>query len=199
MFYKTDRHHGLPYNPFKALVAPRPIGWISTVGADGVLNLAPYSYFNAIGDEPPMVVFSSTGYKDTVANVKATGEFVCNLVTKDLSDAMNASSAAVPDHVSEFELAGVTPVQSELVSAPRVGEAKAALECKAVKVEQLRDIDGNELNQWLVTGQVVGVYISDDALEDGRVKTAALQPLARLGYMDYSAVDEVFSLKRPGS
>ncbi|MDX5594601.1 flavin reductase family protein [Pseudovibrio sp. SPO723] len=197
MFYKTDAHHGLPHNPFKALVAPRPIGWVSTRSASGVSNLAPYSFFNAIGDTPPMVMISSSGYKDTVRNVEETGEFVCNLATMDLAEQMNTSSKMVEAEVNEFELSGLSEVASNIVSAPRLGEAKASLECKRLSVQRLVDLEGKETNSWLILGQVVGVHISDDALVDGLVDMARLRPLARLGYMDYAVINEVFQIERP--
>lgn len=197
MFYETDKAHGLPFNPFKAIVAPRPIGWVSTRSKAGVANLAPYSFFNAVCDQPPMVMFSSSGYKDSVANIAETGEFVCNQATLDLADAMNASSAMVGAEVNEFELGRVTEADCQLVSAPRVLEAKTALECKVLSIQRLQDLSGNDTQSWVVLGQVVGVHIDDALIVDGKLDSAGMKPLARLGYMDYSVVDRVFQIERP--
>lgn len=197
MFYETaGNKHGLKFNPFKALVAPRPIGWISSLDRNGVVNLAPYSYFNAISDTPPYVMFSSGGRKDSMRNVEETGEFVCSFVTYDLKDQMNASSAKVGPDVDEFELAGLTSAPSRMVKPPRVAQSPAALECRHYKTIELPSIDGREGN-FVVMGQVVGVYINDDAIHDGRFDTARLRPVVRLGYMDYAVVDDAFSMDRP--
>ncbi len=197
MFYETNKPHGLPHNPFKAVVAPRPIGWVSSVSKDGARNLAPYSFFNAVCDTPPMVVFSSSGYKDSVRNIEETGEFVCNQATLDLVDAMNLSSAMVDSNMDEFKLTGLTAASSSLIKAPRVSEAKTALECKLVNVQRLVDLDGNETNSWLILGQVVGVHIDENVIENGLLNVAKMKPLARLGYMDYTVVDAVFQMDRP--
>ncbi len=198
MFYETAKNdHGLPFNPFKAIVSPRPIGWISTVDKEGRANLAPYSFFNAIGDTPPMVMFSSTGYKDSSANIDETGEFVCNMVGYDLKDQMNISSASLPHGQSEFESSGLEMAASRLVKAPRVAKALTALECKHLKTERLVDLDGNETNSWLVTGQVVAVHIDESVLADGRLDITRIRPLSRLGYKDYAVVNEVFEMNRP--
>lgn len=197
MFYEANKPHGLRHNPFKAIVAPRPIGWVSTLSAEGTPNLAPYSFFNAMCDSPPMVAFGSNGYKDSVRNIEETGEFVCNQATLDLADAMNTSSAMVGAEVNEFELSGLTAEESKLVKAPRVSEAKTALECKLISSQRLVDIDGNETNSWLILGQVVGVHIDDTLLENGILNVAKMKPLARLGYMDYSVVDSLFQMDRP--
>lgn len=195
--YKVSEGHGLARNPFKAIVAPRPIGWISSRGADGTLNLAPYSFFNAVCDTPPILAFSSYGYKDTVANVDATGEFVFNLATEDLKDAMNTSSAPYPHGVSEFEKAGLTATESMCVSVPRVGEAKAALECKHLQTIRMTGLDGVESDNWLVLGEVVAVHLDKDAIVDGHFDVTKARPLARLGYMDYAVVSDVFEMFRP--
>ncbi|ADZ70077.1 flavin reductase family protein [Polymorphum gilvum] len=198
MFYQTARNdHGLRHDPFKALVAPRPIGWISTLDREGRANLAPYSFFNAVCDAPPMVMFSSLGWKDSVANIEATGEFVCNLASLDLKDEMNASSAAVAPGQSEFELAGLAPARSVCVRAPRVARAKAALECRHLQTIRLTDLDGAQTGSWLVIGQVLGIHIADEVLSGGRVDIGRLKPLARLGYKDYCAVTEGFAMERP--
>ncbi len=196
----TGRNHGLKFDPFKALVTPRPIGWVSTLGADGVLNLAPYSFFNAVSDRPPYVMFSSAGRKDSLRNLLASGEFTCSIASWALRDAMNLSSAAVAPGVDEFALAGLTPAPSRFVKPPRVAQSPAALECK---VWQTLDIPsqqpGDASTYTVVFGRVVGIYIDDAVIADGQVQTALMRPLARLGYMDYAVVtpETVFSLNRP--
>ncbi len=198
MFYTTDTNdHGLPHNPFKAIVSPRPIGWISTLDANGRTNLAPYSFFNAVNDKPPMVVFSSSGYKDSVANIDATGEFVCNMASFDLKDQMNTSSAMVPHEVSEFELAGLETAASELVKPPRIAGTASALECRHLQTQRLTDLGGQETDNYLVLGQVVGIYMDERFIVDGRFDVTRAQPLARLGYMDYSVTTDVFEMHRP--
>ncbi len=200
MFYRPGLDpHGLAHNPFKALVAPRPIGWISTLDAGGRPNLAPYSFFNAVADTPPMVLFSSAGRrevadgsKDSAANILATGEFVCNIVPLALKDAMNASSAACAPDVDEFELAGLARAPSSVVAPPRVAAAPAALECRLWQAVTLP----GEANI-LIIGEVVGIHIDDAVIRDGRVDVTRYQPLARLGYHDYAAVSEVFTMRRP--
>ncbi len=196
----TGRNHGLKFDPFKALVTPRPIGWVSTIGADGVLNLAPYSFFNAVSDRPPYVMFSSGGRKDTLRNVLASGEFTCSIAGWALRDAMNLSSATVAPGVDEFALAGLTPAPSRFVKPPRVAQAHAALECT---LWQTLDVPphkpGAESSYTVVFGRVVGIYIDDAVIEDGQVRTALIRPLARLGYMDFSVVtpETLFTLNRP--
>jgi flavin reductase (DIM6/NTAB) family NADH-FMN oxidoreductase RutF len=198
MFYEPRRrNHGLPHDPFKALVAPRPIGWISSISKAGAVNLAPYSYFNAFGTMPPIVGFSSEGMKDSAAFAAESGEFVCNIVTKANAAAMNATSAALPRGVSEFEVAGLEMEASTLVRAPRVKGIAAALECKTTQVMQLSGADGALTNSFLVLGEVIGIYIDEAYLVDGRVDALKMGQLARLGYMDYAAVERVFALNRP--
>ena len=198
MFYETEKNdHGLPHNPFKAIVAPRPIGWISTVDKDGNPNLAPYSFFNAVCDTPPIVMFSSSGYKDSVSNIDATGEFVCNMASFGLKDEMNQSSAAVAHGVSEFDLAGLEMAASQLVKAPRVAKAVTALECKHLQTQRLKTLTGGETDNYVVFGQVVGIHIDDSILVDGMVDVTLYKPLSRLGYMDYASVTEVFQMGRP--
>ncbi|MDT7834631.1 flavin reductase family protein [Aquabacterium sp. OR-4] len=195
-----SRDHGLPHDPFKALVAPRPIGWIGTVNRQGQRNLAPYSFFNAISDRPPMVVFSSGGLKDSLRNVLDTGEFTCSLATRALMDAMNLSSAPVKPGVDEFELAGLTAAPSRFIAAPRVAEAPAALECRLWQTMALPPHKpGAESSYTLVIGQVVGIYLNDDFVRDGRFDIAATEPLLRLGYMDYATVGpaQIFEMNRP--
>lgn len=198
MFYEPRlRNHGLPHDPFKALVAPRPIGWISTLSKSGVPNLAPYSFFNAFSDRPPVVGFSSTGWKDSAANARDTGEFVCNIVMKSDTGAMNQSSGAYPPDVNEFEMAGLTMEASRLVKAPRVQGVAAALECKLTDIVPMRGADGNPGTYILVLGEVVGIYVDDAFIKQGRIDSAAMNHLARLGYMEYAAVENIFSLNRP--
>ncbi|MGA2566390.1 MAG: flavin reductase family protein [Pseudolabrys sp.] len=198
MFYEFRLGHGLPHDPFKAIVAPRPIGWISTVDEKGRHNLAPYSFFNAISSKPPMVAFSSEGMKDSVRNAMATREFVCNLATAALAEGMNQSSASVPPEINEFELAQLATAPCRLVRPLRVAESPAALECKVTDIVHLHDIAGQETSRYLVLGQVVGVHIDDSYLENGLFSTARAVPLARCGYHDYASVTEVFQMLRPG-
>jgi len=196
----TGRNHGLRHDPFKALVGPRPIGWVSTIGADGIANLAPYSFFNAVSDRPPMLMFSSAGTKDSLRNIEATGEFTCSLATWDLRDAMNMSSAAVAPSVDEFGLAGLKAAPSHFVKPPRVAEAPAAFECRLWKTLPLPAPHGSKAPGYTVVfGTVVGIYIDDAFIHDGLVQTGQMRPIARLGYMDYSVVtpESMFSLNRP--
>jgi len=197
MFYEPSKGHGLPHDPFKALVSPRPIGWISTQAKDGSLNLAPYSFFNALGANPHLVMFCSEGAKDSYTNALETGEFVANLVSSDLIEQMNASSVDAPHGVSEFDYAGLTPEPSLLVRPPRVREAHAALECKVTEILRPKDLNGDPTNRYMIIGQVVGVYISDDALTDGMFDVVKAGNVARLGYLDFSSVKDVFQRTRP--
>jgi len=196
MFYETSAGHPLPHNPFNALVAPRPIGWISTVDTEGRPNLAPYSFFNAIAYFPPQVMFSSSGRKDTLANVEATGQFVVNLATYDLREQVVATSVDAPHGVSEFEYAGLTPMPSVLVKPPRVAESPVHLECEMTQVIALPHDEGKPQN-FVVMGKVLGISIADWAIVDGLVDTGKLRPLARLGYFDYCCVESVFSIQPP--
>ena len=183
MFYDTrDSSRTLPHDPFKAIVAPRPIGWITSISAKGEINLAPYSYFNGVLSRPNLVMFSSEGFKDSVRNIRETGEFVCNLATWDLREAMNATSAPMPHGENEMVRAGLEPAPSKLVKPPRVAASPCALECKMTNIVQLKDIDGKELDGYVVFGRVIGVYIDDRFISDGRVDTAAMKPIARCGY-----------------
>jgi flavin reductase (DIM6/NTAB) family NADH-FMN oxidoreductase RutF len=198
MFYTTDRYdHGLPHDPFKAIMAPRPIGWITSISARGEVNLAPYSYFNAVSTRPPIVIFSSEGRKDSLALAEESREFVCNLATWDLRDAMNQTSAPYARGVDEMREAGLTPAPSRLVKPPRVAEAPCALECKWLQTLTLRDLDGRPLDRHVVFGQVVGIHIDDRFIRNGLLDTAAMKPIARCGYNEYAVVDEVFSMVRP--
>ncbi|WP_417519027.1 flavin reductase family protein [Minwuia sp.] len=202
MYYRADEHHGLKHNPFKALVAPRPIGWISTRDAEGQVNLAPFSYFNAITDFPPTVVFGCNGahpqggMKHTVDNVREAGEFVVNMVTWDLKDHMNKTAAHLPRNESEFKAAGLTPVDCEIVKAPRVKESPVNLECRLIQVIQLKSSNPKVINN-MVVGEVVGVHIDERIIKDGMIDIASYQPVARLGYMDYAVINETFSMDRP--
>jgi len=198
MFYETAKNdHGLPFNPFKAIVAPRPIGWITSMSSGGEINLAPYSFFNAISDRPPIVLFSSEGLKDSAAFVEETKEFVCNLATFDLRNVMNNTSGDYPRGVNEMEECGVTPAPSRLVRPPRVAASPCALECKLLRIVHLDDLDGRPSNRYVAFGQVVGVHIDDRFISNGRLDTAAMRPIARCGYSDYAVVNEVFAMTRP--
>lgn len=198
MFYETAKNdHGLPYDPLKAIVAPRPIGWITSIGANGEINLAPYSFFNALSTRPPIVGFSSESLKDSVALVEETQEFVCNLATYDLRDAMNKTSASLPRGVNEMEVAGLAAAPSRLIKPPRVAASPCALECRWLQTVRLKDLDGRTLERYFVIGQVVGIHIDDRFIKNGMLDTAAMRPIARCGYQDYAMVDATFSLVRP--
>ena len=200
MFYATAKpDHGLPHDPFKAIIAPRPIGWITAMSAKGEINLAPYSYFNGVRSRPPMVMFSSEGRKDSLEFVEETREFVCNLATWDLRHQMNQTSAPYPRGVNEITEAGLTAAPSRLIKPPRVAEAPAALECKWVQTVQLKDVDGTPFDGWMVIGRVVGVYIDERFIKNGLLDTAAMKPIARGGYHDYSVLTESFTMRRPES
>jgi len=197
-FYEPEKGHGLTHDPFKAIVAPRPIGWISTLDARGRVNLAPYSFFNAVCDHPPMVMFSSSGFKDTVNNIEATGEFVCNLVTRPLAEKMNQTSASLPHGTNEFEFAELEPAPSRLVKPPRVAAAPAALECRLVEIIQLHSLGGVRLDQYVALGQVVGVHIDCAYLKDGVFDLLATHPVQRAGYIaDYTEATNGFKMSRP--
>lgn len=198
MFYTTDTNqHGLAHDPFKAIVAPRPIGWIGTKGRDGSFNLSPYSFFNAVSDRPKIVMFSSDGRKDSARNAEETGAFTTNFVSRDLVDKMNASSIVVPYEVDEFALAGLTAKAGTLVDAPYVADAFAVLECRVTEIINPMTLSGERGENVIVFGQVVGIHISETILKDGRLDMAIARPIARMGYMDYSEGSEVFQLLRP--
>lgn len=200
MFYETAKNdHGLPHDPFKAIVAPRPIGWITTMSKAGAINLAPYSYFNGVHSKPPLVMFGSESRKDSLAFVEETKEFVCNLATWDLRDEMNQTSAPYPRGVDEMRAAGLTPAPCRLVKPPRVAESPCALECKLLNVVPLNDVSGHPLDGYVVIGQVVGVHIDERFIRNGLLDTAAMKPIARGGYHDYSVLTESFSMRRPTS
>ncbi|MEM6944467.1 MAG: flavin reductase family protein [Pseudomonadota bacterium] len=205
MFYRPADGHGLPHDPFKALVVPRPIGWISSLDGEGRANLAPYSFFNGCGDAPPLVMFAQTGRKtrteaekDSIANIRETREFACNIVSQALMDAMNTSSAQLGREVDEFEAAGLTKAPCAEIAAPRVAEAPASLECRLVRIVDDLPVWKEHQRNIVVIGEVVGVHIADGALRDGRVDVVSYTPIARLGYKDYAAVRETFELERPG-
>ena len=198
MFYDTVKNdHGLARNPFKAIVAPRPIGWITSMNAMGEINLAPYSFFNAVSDAPPIVLFSSEGRKDSLVFVEETREFVCNLATLALRSAVVETSVQFPRGVNEMERCGLTAAPSRLVRPPRVAASPCALECKLLQIIDVKDLQGRPSNRYVVFGQVVGVHIDDAFIKNGRLDTAAMQPLARCGYADYSTVDRIFAMERP--
>jgi flavin reductase (DIM6/NTAB) family NADH-FMN oxidoreductase RutF len=200
MFYRPEDGHGLPHNPFNAVVTPRPIGWISTRGADGADNLAPYSFFNAVAYVPPQVMFASTstkpdreGTKDSVANIRDTGAFCVNIVEYAMKDAMNLTSGPWPREVDEFAQAGIDREECRTIPCSRVANAPANLECRLTQIVQLPG-DAN----FAVFGEVTGIHLRDDCLKDGEFDVLSFNPLTRLGYRDYSVIREIFSLKRPG-
>ncbi len=215
MYYDSDPRSangtpGLPFNPFKALVAPRPIGWVTTLSASGTVNLAPYSYFQAVADSPDIVMFSATpglvpsdkgprfgsGRKDSESNAIATGEFVCNLVSYDLRHAMNETSAHLPNDESEVPRSGLEMVPSQRVKPPRVAAAPAALECVFTQSMAVQH-RGGEHRYRMVFGEVVGIHINDEFIRDGKVDTAAMQILTRMGYDEYAVLEKAFSMARP--
>jgi flavin reductase (DIM6/NTAB) family NADH-FMN oxidoreductase RutF len=198
--YEPKNGHGLPHDPFNAIVGPRPIGWISTQSKDGVVNLAPYSFFNAFNYVPPILGFSSIGRKDTLRNIEETGEFVWNLVTKDLAESMNQSCAPYPPDVSEFDAVGLDKARSTLITPPRVASAKVAFECKCTEIIQLKGISGEKIQSWLVLGEVVQIHINQSLLRDGIYTTSAAGHVLRGGgSADYFSVseDQLFKLYRP--
>ncbi|GHA27984.1 Asp/Glu/hydantoin racemase [Devosia pacifica] len=196
--YDPAEGHGLPHDPFKAIVAPRPIGWISSTDSEGVANLAPYSFFNAFVSSPPIIGFSSEGRKHSLANIEATGVFCFNLATRAMAEAVNQTSGAYPAEVDEFEAAGLEKTPCSAIPAPRVANALAALECKVTAIHRLSDLDGNGLEAHLVLGQVVYVHIAETALIDGRFDIAKAGTIARCGYRgDYAEVTETFEMLRP--
>lgn len=198
MFYEAGKNdHGLPHDPFKAIIAPRPIGWIGSKGTDGSVNLAPYSYFNAISERPKIVMFSSFGRKDSLRNVEETGVFTASLVSRELADAMNMSSIAAPYGENEFDLAGLEMAQARLVDAPYVARAWAAVECRVTEIVQPKTLDGSESSNWVVYGQVVGIHIRDEVLKNGLIDQQITVPVGRLGYMDYAEAANQFTMLRP--
>jgi len=199
-YYEPKDGHGLKHDPFNAIIAPRPIGWISSRDAKGNLNLAPYSFFNAFNYTPPIVGFASLGAKDTLRNVQQTGEFAWNLATRPLAEAMNATCASVPPEVSEFELAGLTPAPSRVIAVPRVAESPVSFECRVTQVIQLQGADGTKVQTWLTLGEVVAVHIAMALLKDGVYDTAAARPIVRGGgAADYFEIgpEQLFRMSRP--
>jgi len=201
MFYEPDKRDTrlLPHDPFKAIVAPRPIGWVTSMSAKGEINLAPYSFFNGVSSRPNLVMFASEGRKDSVSFIAETGDFVCNLATWELREAMNATSAPLPRGANEMERARLAPAPSRLVKPPRVAASPCALECRMVKIVPIEAVGGLPLDCHVVIGQVVGVHIDDRFIKDGLLDTAALKPIARCGYDQYAVVESVFSMIRPSA
>lgn len=198
MFYITDTNqHGLAHDPFKAIVVPRPIGWIGSKGINGSINLSPYSFFNAVADRPKLVMFSSSGRKDSHRNAEETGVFTTNFVSRNLVEKMSQTSAAVPYGANEFELAGLTAKSGILIDAPYVGEAYAALECRVTEIIEPKTLSGKPSENVLIFGEVVGIHIDEAIIRDGRLDMSIARPMARMGYMDYSEGSEVFELLRP--
>lgn len=199
-YYRPAEGTGLPHDPFNAVIGPRPIGWISTRDADGARNLAPYSFFNGFNYRPPIIGFASVGWKDSVANIEATGEFVWNLATRELASAMNETSATLARTEDEFVRGGLTPVDSTLIGAPRVLESPVNFECRLTQLIQLEDIEGNSVDTWMVLGQVVAAHIDREWLVDGVYDTAGPRPILRAGGpANYSEIgpETVFKMTRP--
>jgi len=197
-YYEPAKGHGLPHDPFNAIVGPRPIGWISSHDREGRLNLAPYSFFNAFNYIPPIIGFCSVGRKDSLNNIEQTGEFVWNLATRPLAEQMNQSCAPVAAEVSEFELSGLTATPSSIVSVPRVGETPVAFECKVSQIIQLKRADQALVPSWLILGEVVAVHIAEHLLENGIYDTAAAEPILRGGGpADYFELGNLFKMGRP--
>jgi len=199
-YYEPRNGHGLRHDPFNAIIAPRPIGWISSHDAKGNVNLAPYSFFNGFCYKPPIIGFSSTSWKDSVANMQETGEFVWNLATMDLAQQMNATAAHVAHEVSEFAIAGLTPAPCKIVKPPRVAESPVSFECKVAQIVQLQGADGTKANAWLTLGEVVAVHIDKAMIKDGVYQTALAQPIVRAGRKgDYFVIrqDAMFEMQRP--
>ncbi|MUL45239.1 flavin reductase family protein [Mycobacterium sp. CBMA293] len=201
-YYQPDTGTGLPHDPFNAIVAPRPIGWISSVSADGIHNLAPYSFFNAFNYAPPLIGFASIGWKDTVANIESTGEFVWNLATRDLADKMNATSAPLPREIDEFDYGDLTPAPARRVRPARVLESPVNFECVLTQLIQLQTAQRRAVQTWLVIGEVVAVHIDRAHLKNGVYDTAAARPILRAGGQgDYAEIhsEEMFTMRRPST
>jgi flavin reductase (DIM6/NTAB) family NADH-FMN oxidoreductase RutF len=199
-YYEPRNGHGLKHDPFNAIIAPRPIGWISSRDGKGNVNLAPYSFFNGFCYHPPIIGFSSTSWKDSVANMQETGEFVWNLATMDLAQQMNATAAHVAREVSEFAIAGLTPAPCRIVKVPRVAESPVSFECKVAQIVQLQGADGTKANAWLTLGEVVAVHIDKTMIKDGVYQTALARPIVRAGRKgDYFVIrqDAMFEMTRP--
>jgi flavin reductase (DIM6/NTAB) family NADH-FMN oxidoreductase RutF len=199
-YYEPAKGHGLKHDPFNAIIAPRPIGWISSRDAKGNINLAPYSFFNGFCYHPPIIGFSSTSWKDTVANVRESREFVWNLATMDLAKQMNATAAHVAHDVSEFKIAGLTAAPCRLVGVPRVAESPVSFECKVTQIIRLKGADGRDADAWLTLGEVVAVHIDKALIKDGVYQTAAARPIVRAGRRgDYFEIrpENMFEMVRP--
>ena len=197
-YYEPAKGHGLPHDPFNAIVGPRPIGWISSQDREGRLNLAPYSFFNAFNYIPPIIGFCSVGRKDSLNNIEQTGEFVWNLATRPLAEQMNQSCAPVAAEISEFELSGLTATPSSIVKVPRVGETPVAFECKVSQIVQLKRADQEWVPSWLILGEVVAVHIAEHLLNNGIYDTAAAEPILRGGGpADYFELGNLFKMGRP--
>lgn len=197
MHYGNNRPELIQFNPLKAIIAPRPIGWIGTLNEQGVANLGPYSFFNAVGSAPDMVMFASEGAKHSFVNARDRGEFTFSLVTEELSHAMNISSDNVPDGISEFDLAGLKKGQSVEIKSPFVAASPAALECVTIDAIQIKDRHGTLLDRYMIIGEVVHTHIKDEFIHDGLFSTAAARPVARMGYREYTTVTQAWSLARP--
>ena len=190
--------HGLPHDPFKAIVAPRPIGWITAMSKTGKINLSPYSFFNLLSSPPtPIVVFSSEGKKDAVSFIEETGEFTCSLATFEMAQQMSLTSAPLPRGTSEYDFAKLETAPSTLVKPPRVKDTPAALECRLLSITELSDIEGRKIDRFMVLGQVIGVYLDERYVINGQFDMTAARTIARCGYADYAVVDSVFSIQRP--
>ena len=197
-FFEPAQGHGLAHDPMNAIVAPRPIGWVSTISNDGVRNLAPYSFFNLFNYRPPIIGFCSIGWKDSVTNADATGEFVWNLATRDIADSMNQSSTT--DQVDEFDRAGLEEAPSKLVKPGRVAASRVQFECRTSQIIRLQDAGGGQIDSWMVLGEVVGVHIDRDLIVDGVYDTAKARPIMRGGGRgDYFEAGEKFEMLRPQS
>lgn len=199
MFYQPKDGHALPHNPFKAIVSPRPIAWVSTQDTNGVRNLAPYSFFNALADNPPQVMFASTGKKDdqdegkdSLSNIRATGVFCVNIVEESIRDAMNISSGPLGKDEDEFAAAGLESAQCDTIDCPRLVGAPASLECRLTQIVPLLGE-----NNFMAIGEVTGVHLRDNCIVDGIFDVTTYRPLSRLGYKDYAVVDNTFTLARP--
>ena len=198
MFYDAVRNdHGFAADPFKALVVPRPIAWISTVSAEGINNLSPYSFFNAFSEDPFYLAFGSGGQKDTLRNIEETGVFAVNLATYDLREAMNTTSAVVASAIDEFHLAGLPVAPCHMIVAPRIANSPVTFECRHFQTLPLPDDEGQTHN-FMVLGRVLGIHIDDRYIENGRVNTAAMKPIARLGYSEYATIENAWKMRRPG-
>lgn len=198
LYYTAQEPHGLPFDPFKAIVAPRPIGWIGSCDQAGRVNLAPYSFFNAVASRPNMIAFASEGLKDSARNARDTREFTFSLATLPLAQKMNLSSASLEEGRNEFDFAGLTMAPSTLIRPPFVGESPAAFECRLTNFIQLQDVDGRLMEKYLIVGQVVATHIKDEFITDGRFDAVKARTIARCGYNDYATVNEQWELVRPG-